>query len=112
MDRVNNTLLAIAGCFMLTTVVFVLLWNGERHKPTEDSLLVKRLRADSAETAHLLEDRAADLVALRDSMEVLRSVRQSRRPVYIRVDGSIHTLTGAPVDSLFGILDRQPGTER
>lgn len=108
----NRILYGICACLLLTTIIFALLWNGERGHYSENSLLLQRLRADSAETAHLLEDRAADLVALRDSMEVLRSVRQSRRPVYIRVDGSIHTLTGAPVDSLFGILDRQPGTER
>ena len=65
-----------------------------------------RLRVDSAITAGMIVDRDAALIAVRDSLLALEADRSNRKPRYIRVDGTVRTITGARVDSLFGILDR------
>lgn len=97
----------IAAILGAVAVVFALLWLNGRNEATDlNAAWRAAAQRDSTLTASLIAQRDSLIVALGDSALALERSRKLRRPVYLRVDGAIHTLTGAPVDSLFSILDR------
>lgn len=102
-DRIFPYLSAV---LFVAASVFLILWRVEVAQNNVDPPDTARLRVDSAITAGLIAERDAALIAVRDSLLALEIDRSNRKPRYIRVNGTVRTITGAHVDSLMRVLDR------
>lgn len=89
-------------------VVVLVIYVMFLRRNTSDLNAAWRTQAalDSVVIANLQAERDSSVLVLRDSIATLANEREHRPPTRTRTVNAIRTLTGAPVDSLFNILDR------